>query len=317
MGARLDSALAVLNGTIGDYLERTDNGLATRMECVHRGRPVVITRDALARVHPEPTPRVVLLVHGLMCTEAVWRFRDPADGDHARDYGSLLAGDLGYTPFYLRYNSGRAIPDNGAALAGLLDALVDAAPVAMDELLLIGHSLGGLVMRSACEAARAGGHRWLSLLRRVIVIDTPHLGSPLERVGRLTTGLLRAVGDPSARLAAEIGDLRSDGIKDLGDADLRHEDRARRRSRPRPAGWRHPVPFPAGIAHCVVAGTASSRRPLARAMGELLVPLSSATAQYQREEPARVRIFAGIGHLELARHPEVYAQIRAWCEEPR
>lgn len=302
VGERVDAALAVLNGAIGDYLGRTGNGLATPMGFVHRGEPLVIEAGALVRAISDPSPRVVLLVHGLMCTEAVWRFRRVGGRGDARDYGTMLAADLGYTPFSLRYNSGLAIADNGAALAGLLEALVDAYPVAIDEILVIAHSLGGLVVRSACQQAPAGSCGWRGLLRRVIFIDTPHLGSPLERFGRAAAGLLRAVNGPFTRLAADVGDLRSDAIKDLGDADLL------------PEGRRPPLLPSDGIEHYIIAGAASSRRRLPAFVGDLLVPLASATA-YPVDSVSQVKVFPGVGHLELARDPEVYAQIRAWCED--
>lgn len=315
MGSRLETTLALLNGLVGDYLERAGNGLAMPMACVVDGRPLVLERRALVRAYPAATSRVVLLVHGLMCTETVWQFRPSDDGREARDYGSRLAADLGYTPLYLRYNSGLAIADNGAALADLLVSLGAAYPVPIAEILLIGHSLGGLVIRSACEQARTRSRRWLSQVKRTISIATPHEGSPFERVGRTTAGLLRAVRDPYSRLAADLGDLRSAAIKDLGDADLRHQDRRPHRVGRRPAGWRHPVPFAPGIAHFHVAGTASSRPSVAAAAGDFLVPVASATARGAAQPPDHTRVLPGIGHLQLARHPAVYAQIRAWCEE--
>ena len=77
-----------------------------------------------------------------MCTEDAWTFPDGSD------YGSLLARDLGYTPISLRYNTGRAIPDNGADLARLLGQLVAEYPVPIAEILPLGFSMGGQVIRS-------------------------------------------------------------------------------------------------------------------------------------------------------------------------
>ena len=266
MGTRVDRALAVLNGAIGDYLERSGNDLATPMCCVHRGKPLALTGDLLEETLSAPGRRVVLLVHGLMCTEAVWRFPQAGCGGEPRDYGSLLAADLGFTPFYLRYNTGLAVTDNGAALASLLEALVKAYPADIDEILVIAHSLGGLVVRSACWQAFERSCGWHDLLRRVILIDAPLLGSPLERIGRTAIGLLRAVDGPSTRLVADIGDLRSAAIKDLGDGDARTE-----KELCTPPDSREPELF-------VIAGSGASKRRLAAAFGELLVPLTSATA---------------------------------------
>src|ERR1019366_3410700 len=125
MGKKLEASLAVLNGAIGDYLVRTGNGLATAMGLVSRTgdpAPLTLERAALSRALPAASPRVALLVHGLMSTESIWTM---ADGT---DYGALLARDLGYTAVYLRYNSGLAIPDNGASLSRALDGFVAAYP---------------------------------------------------------------------------------------------------------------------------------------------------------------------------------------------
>jgi triacylglycerol lipase len=315
MGRKLESALGVLNGTVGDYLDRTGNGLATAMNLVADGAPLEVDRNALARTFPDATPRAVLLVHGSMCTERVWQPRRTAADGGTRDYGALLRRDLGYTPLYLRYNTGLAIPDNGAALAALLEELVDAFPLPLEELLLIGHSMGGLVMRSACLLASSRDQRWLRLVRRAIYIGTPHLGAPLERLGRVVARVLEAVPDPYTRLAAEVGNLRSDGIKDLGDADLRHEDRERRVARMAPRDRRHPVPLPPGIRHYLVAATLSESTVLASLVGDVLVPVPSATGPEPQVPPNRVEVLPGVGHFALARHPQVYARIRAWCGE--
>jgi triacylglycerol lipase len=160
--------------------------------------------------------------------------------------------------------------------------------------------MGGLVIRSAChiEEAKASRTQWLPLVRRVFYVATPHLGSPWERAGRTLTQWLHAVPDPHVRLVAEIGDLRSAGIKDLGDP-------------------KHPYPLLSGIRHHLVAGYVDAR--IAALFGDALVPLASGTngtcADARALPPEHVRILPGIAHMDLARSPEVYAHIRAWCAE--
>lgn len=317
MGRTTEFAIGILNGAVGDYLHRTRNGLATEMVCVADGQPEPLLRAALARRHPQPTSRIVVLVHGLMCTEDAWRFPDGGD------YGSLLARDLGYTPLTLRYNSGRAIPDNGAALAQLLERLVTEHPVPIKEILLIGFSMGGLVIRSACHSAASIGHAWLSRVARAIYIGTPHRGAPLERAARLATRLLSGVDDPYTQLAARLINLRSDGLQDLGDADLRHQDRSQRRASLTLRDPEHPVPLLPAIQHYLVAGTVADHPALAVLFGDAIVPVSSATngecidAHSIALPPSHVKIFPATGHMALARDPSVYEQIHAWCEEAR
>jgi hypothetical protein len=312
MGQKLDTTLALLNGLCGDYLSRTANGLATEMACYRGGRPLTLERDSLARAYPEASPRVAVLVHGVMCSETIWTL---ADGS---DYGSLLARDLGFTPLYLRYNSGRAIADSGADLSALLESLLAAYPVAIEEIIPIGYSMGGLVIRSACHAASVGGQRWLARVQRAIYVGTPHLGAPAERAGRLVAKVLTAIDDPYTRLIAQIGDLRSEGVKDLGHADLRHEDRALAPSLRDP---RHPVPLLPGIAHYLVAGSMAVDPRLALLFGDTVVPVASATYRVRGAEaeallPAeRVKVLPRISHLGLAHHPDVYTQLKRWCEE--
>lgn len=316
MHKKVEFALAVLNGLVGDYLARHGNGLATEMTCVHQGRPVPLNPAALAAAYPGARPQVVVLVHGLMCTEDVWTFES---GD---DYGRLLERDASVTPVYVRYNSGLSISENGAQLARRLEALTAAFPVPIEKLILLGYSMGGLVIRSACHAASIEQAAWLSRVERCIYVGTPHLGAPLERVGRGAVRLLGQIDDPYTRLVAEIANLRSEGLKDLGDARLV-------RPEPSPSGSdvclddpRHPVPLLANMGHYLIAGSMWLDPRLAVYFGDALVPLTSATngactdAASMALPPSHIRIVSGHGHTTLARSPEVYAHVREFCGAP-
>jgi triacylglycerol lipase len=315
---KLENALAVLNGLVGDHLARTDNGLVTPMAFMHDGRPIPMTRAALQAAYGTLSARAVILVHGLMNTETIWELPGGSD------YGRHLERDLGFTPFYLRYNSGLPIVDNGAAFARLLDALVKVYPVPIEEILLIGYSMGGLVVRSACHEAMGlpndAPSAFLPLVRRAIYVGTPHLGAPYERLGRVVSSVLHAINDPYTRLIGDIADLRSAGLQDLGDADLRHEDRERRSVGLRLSDWQHPVPLLPQVKHHLVAGSLSEIPWLRAFFGDAVVPVPSALAGGVAAAPGApngsfpVRVLAGLTHLDLAHHPEVYAQIRAWSE---
>lgn len=278
MSRSLEIAVAVLNGAIGDHLERRGNGLATEMAFVQQGRPVPVAALGLDE------RRVVLLIHGLMAEESAWLFPDGSD------YGQRLRADLGLAPLYLRYNSGLAIPDNGARLAALLQELDER--FALEELVLIGHSMGGLVLRSACHVASESRLGWLTKLRRDFFLGTPHLGAPLERVGRTITRVLHLVPDPITRLVAVVGDRRSSGVKDLGD----------------PA---HPVPLLPGIHHHLVAGTISDDPRIAALFGDLMVSVASATGM----EAQDCFIARGVSHNALAHSDLVYKKLLEWLRE--
>jgi pimeloyl-ACP methyl ester carboxylesterase len=311
MGKSMETTLAVLNGLVGNYLARTQNGLATQMSLYHREQPLACEREALRAAHPEARPRLVVLVHGLMTTEHIWHM---PNGD---DYGSLLEREAGWTSCYVRYNTGLAIADNGASFSSLLQALVHAYPVAIEELLLIGFSMGGLVIRSACHMAATESHAWLSHVRRILYVGTPHLGAPGERLGKLTSSVLASIPNAYTQLISEIANLRSDGIQDLAHASLRQEDRSIVRNPWDLRDARHPVPFLPNIEHHVIAGSLFVDPRLAFLFGDSVVPITSATYKGQALEilpPERVHILPGLSHIGLAHDPEVYQQIKVILE---
>ncbi len=276
-----DTGEAVLNAVFGDHLEQRGSELAIPMAFYAEGRPTTV---------PPAARRVAVLLHGMAYTEKSWAFSvdDALDMQESQDYGRLLEQARGFTPLYIRYNTGRPIQDNGRALSALLADAVTAAPI--EEIVLIGHSLGGLVVRSACYEGQ--GQRWLSLVRRAFYLGSPHAGSPWERLGRTTTRILKTVPDPVTRLVGDVVDIRSTAIKDLGDGRLT-EDGAK-------------IPLDPNIEHFFVAGALSSPR-LAGLIGDGLVPSASAIENALSED--HIGRFPGLNHMALARHPAVGAWI--------
>ncbi len=313
----LELAIGVLNGAIGDYLERTGNGLATPMLFAHDGRPLALTAEGLGAAHRSFGPRIVVFVHGLMSTESVWEL------DDGSTYGSRLAADLGVTSLFVRFNSGLHISENGEALDALLEALVVAAPSPMEELVLVGHSMGGLVIRSASHAGSLGARSWLALVKKAFYVGAPHLGAPLERFGNLLTWTLKKVGktvrEPITELIGDLIALRSSGVKDLRYGNLRREDWEGEDADALLQNRRHPVPLLPEIRHHLIAATLSADPRLAMLFGDALVPVPSATGRAEaiHRSPSfpreHVRIVEGMDHLRLAHDLVVYAQIRDWC----
>lgn len=307
---QLGRALSALNGLVGDRLSEARSPLALRMAFIDE--EVALPPGPVTL----PSRRVALFVHGLMDRENTWFFDDGG-------YGVWLQRDLQMAPLYLRYNSGRAIADNGLELANLLERALGPR-ASTTELTLIGHSMGGLVLRSACHHASLLDHAWLRTVRRSIYLGTPHHGAPLERAGRTLTALLdlahEVVGDPVTRLIADLGNLRSAGIQDLGDADLRHEDRQRRQRTYALRDRDHPVPLLPEFDHYLIAATLTDEPWLRDLFGDAIVPLHSATAK-QLEAPSlpasHITILRGMTHTALSHDRRVYAQLHAICSPER
>jgi PGAP1-like protein len=317
-------ALAVLNGAHGDLVAREAPALASAMTVRVDGRAVPIERAALAAAYPGAGGRIVVFLHGLTETEDSWGYgAERHHGDRTVTYGSQLRRDLGLTPVYLRYNTGLHISENGRSLDALLGALVEAWPVPVQDLVLIGHSMGGLVARSALHQAGGGSaaaHGWTRLVRDTVTLGSPHLGAPLERgVHRLTAQLARL---PETRPLARLLTLRSVGIKDLRRGTLVEADWTGRDLDALTPGEHTHVPLHDGARHFVVLVTLS-RNPEGRTadlLGDLLVPPRSASGDTGDDDrlafpPDHVHRIGGMHHFDLLNHPLIYARIRTWLEE--
>jgi len=309
---RRDLAVAALNGAIGDRL--VESALGVRMEFRHRGRRLSLDPASLARAFPERTPKLAVFVHGLMANEHVWRFYSRAHyGNPHTTYGSRLHADLGHAPLYLRYNSGLHVSENGRRLATLLEQLVAAWPAEAAEIVLVGHSMGGLVARSACHYAEQQGLGWVRAVRHVVCLGTPHLGVPLEKLAHLTGALLGVFAVP--RPFGEVVNGRSAGIKDLRFGYLLDEEwRGRDPDALLDDGRRHVSPL-ACARHYVVAATVTRdpSHPLARILGDTLVRVPSASGGTRMPVPTGHGTHLGARtHLGLVNDPEVYEQLRRW-----
>lgn len=293
-----------VNGLLGDRMAAAGNDLAVEMRLFtaslshgHGELPL----DAIAEAvddHPDrDLGHVVLFVHGLGETEHAWRLADQQSAGEG--YAERIASTVGAVPLLLRYNSGLPLAANGAALSALLTATAARWPVPIRRLDLVGHSMGGLVLRHACHAAVGDGAAWVRSVRRMVYLGSPHQGAPLAHgVDRLATRLAGSAGDRARRSSslgrpwAEFLDRRSAGIRDLvaGVSDAE-------------------VPLLAGASHHAVAAclTASEHHPLATVLGDLLVPVDSA-----RGAVADVETLPSSHHFHLLNDPAVHDHLLRW-----
>jgi pimeloyl-ACP methyl ester carboxylesterase len=305
------TVLGVLGGLIGDELERQASPLQQPMAVRAAGRVVPPERDALAAALPAASGRLVVLLHGVMETEHAWELGAHREGG---TYGSRLAADLGLTPVYVRYNSGRHISENGRSLAELLEALTGAWPVEVEEIALIGHSMGGLVARSAGHQAAEEGMAWVRQVRWIVSLGTPHMGAPLAQAVHYAGAALSAL--PETRPFGAFLCRLSGGIRDLRQGSLVDEDWRDRDPHALKAVACREVPLLNGVTHCFISATItrSERHPVGRLLGDALVltPSASGRSSSRRIAFQEGRHVGQAHHLALLNHPAVYEQLHEW-----
>lgn len=311
---RGSTLLGILNGLSGDELEREASDLQEPMAARVNHRAVACQPEALRAAFPTIRPRIAVFLHGLMETEGSWELGG------GPTYGDRLQDDLDLTAVQVRFNSGRHISDNGRSLAELLEGLVDAWPVEVEEIALVGHSMGGLVVRSACFSGVDAGHRWPRHVRHVVHLGTPHMGAPLEQAVHYASAGLHAL--PETRPFANFLRRRSAGIRDLRQGSLVDEDWRDRDPNVLRAEAVREVPLHEGATHCFVSATVtrSPGHPLGRLIGDWLVlqPSASGRSRTRRiafEEEHGMHL-GGATHFALLNHSEVYERLRGWLATP-
>jgi pimeloyl-ACP methyl ester carboxylesterase len=307
---RGSAVIAAVTGLRGDALEAEGSPLSHPMAVRVDGEPVALDPDSLREAFPDAGQRLVVFVHGLMTTEFSWSLggREP--------YGARLARELDCTPVYVRYNTGRHISENGSSLSELLEELVSAWPNDAEQIALVGHSMGGLVARSACCHAAEEGADWAGLVTHSVSLGSPHMGAPLEQAVHVLSACLAAL--PETRPFANFLRRRSGGIRDLRQGSLVDEDW--RDSDPdalRGAACAE-IPLLEGATHCFVSAaiTPSEGHPLGRLLGDTLVLVPSASGRSRtRRIPFEDEYGMHLGaatHFTLLNHPAVYERLRDW-----
>jgi pimeloyl-ACP methyl ester carboxylesterase len=282
-GPRLaPSVQSAITGVIGDRLRDEAHAMHFEMAVRVRGENVPLDHVHLAATYPTATPDLVVFVHGLCESETFWnRAESP-------NYGQTLAMQ-GWTPVFLRFNTGLSIRENGAALASLMQSLTDAWPVGVRRIALVGHSMGGLVVRAAC--AIDADHDWTDRVTDVVTLGTPHLGAPLARQAKIGGALLKVL--PESAAFGRIIDRRSIGIIDLeAPLDLTNLEHARYR-----------------LVSAQMGGVAGFL------LGDLLVRKDGAYGRSRWSElfpGAETMHLANTHHFGLLNHPDVHLKLKEW-----
>jgi pimeloyl-ACP methyl ester carboxylesterase len=307
-----EAVLAALNGVMGDRLLASQNPLATPMTLRYQRQALEIGKPLTL---PQVTGKVLLLIHGLCMNDLQWQ---TGPQEQIVDHGAALATQTGYTPVYLRYNTGLHVSINARELSRQLEQLVERWPGAVQELTVLAHSMGGLLIRGACQCAKEEDLRWPDRLKNIVFLGTPHHGAPLERAGNWVDVLLGST--PYSRPFARLAQLRSAGITDLRYGHLLDADWQGRERFQRQPDRRLPLSLPEGVNCYAIAATLAAKRSLLadRLTGDGLVPLRSALGQH--DDPSRSLAFAAdrqsilyrTNHMDLLSREAVTRQLLHW-----
>ncbi|MCB0416908.1 MAG: alpha/beta fold hydrolase [Bdellovibrionaceae bacterium] len=291
MATPLPSRLnAVLNGLVGDKLESQNNRLAIKMAFRENGKDVAV-QDLDLREHDW-----VIYVHGLMADEAIWNGFAPKLGKR-------------YSILHLRYNTGRHISENGKSLSELMEELVRRR--SPRKIILIGHSMGGLVIRSACHYGKLARCAWVGKVKTIFLIAVPNYGAALEQIGHISTIALKAIAGFYVGHIGALIEQRSNGIKDLRHGAMVDED------------WKYgepaifsydkhtPVPPLPGVHYHILVGNLSKEEDslMAKYFGDGLVTPASAIAETLLRV-STVKIFPQTGHNSILRSRKVHNYVQ-------
>ncbi len=302
--AGLKKLVNVFNGVMGDHLVNHSNPLAIPM--------VLYDKEGSLR-HRNLSGRIIILCHGLCLSYLSWH---PEEEDSLGDAISRSQPDA--TVLYLDYNTGRRISRSGRKFSKLLQSLVDNNPD-ISQIDIVGHSMGGLVARSALYYAKQDRLDWVKRVGNLITLGSPHHGALLERIGFMVQDIISKV--PFASSLAQLGDMRSAGIIDLRHGSIRDADwQALEGRNVLPQDFRHPTRLPSGIKTYFVASALIETHyesKVTNLLGDSLVSVASALGEDDGEHNLFVpeghkAVFYGVNHMGLMHSRRVREQVVAW-----
>ncbi|MGP5645975.1 alpha/beta fold hydrolase [Psychrobacter celer] len=300
----LKKLVNVLNGVMGDHLVNHKNALAIPMQLYDgNGDTQLATLSG----------RVVILCHGLCMSHLSWQ---SAAGNHLGE--AIARSQPEATVLYLDYNTGRRISRSGRKLCQLLQDLIEQHPN-ISQIDLVGHSMGGLVARSALFYGEQDHLAWVKRAGNLITLGSPHHGAVLERIGHHVQDIIAKL--PFAGSLAKLGEMRSAGIIDLRHGSIRDADwRALEGRSVLPQDFRHPARLPSGIKTYFVASALVETHydsKMTHLLGDGLVSVASALGEDDAEHALFVpdghkALFYGVSHMNLIHSRRVREQVVAW-----
>ena len=308
---RRENRQSFLNGVIGDYLEENNNPLKITMQFRYQGSSIFINKENLAKKYPVIKSKVLLMIHGLCLNDSHWNINE-------HNHGEKLAKELGFTPIYLYYNSGRHISTNGQNLNELLEELVLGWSIPVEELIILTHSMGGLISRSAIYYGEKQQKTWIKYLKKIFFLGTPHHGAPMEVIGNYFETTLKII--PYTRPFARLGRIRSAGVTDLRFGNLLDDDWENRNRFKLEGDKRCSVPLPEKIECYSIAATVSKETKVKnpKLKGDGLVEVASALGIHKNKnknlnfKKNNTWIAYENKHIDLLSSLDVYSKIKDW-----
>jgi len=302
-----EAAKSVLNGILGDFLEKKDNPLKINMQFRYQSKPIKLNSESLSKTYPTVNGKVLLMVHGSCMNDIQWTRKD-------HNHGTLLAKELDKTPVYLHYNSGLHISSNGKKLNNLLEALVQNWPVPIEDITIISHSMGGLIVRSAIHYGE--NKTWTTHLKKIVFLGTPHHGSPLERIGNYFNFIIESI--PYAKPFAQLGKVRSAEVTDLRYGNIVDEDWLGKDRFAIKGDQRQHIALPEFTDCYSIAAVIKNEKdtPYSQMSGDRLVDIKSALGEHKN--PSKNILFNDTyvayenNHLDLLNDIKIYAKLKEW-----
>ncbi|MFT6698928.1 MAG: pimeloyl-ACP methyl ester carboxylesterase [Porticoccaceae bacterium] len=303
--------LSVLNGVIGDYLEEKENPLKITMQFRYQSKTLAIDPKSIKAAYPKVNGKILLMIHGSCMNDLQWTRKD-------HNHGKIIATELNKTPIYLKYNSGLHISSNGKNLNNLLEELVKNWPVPIEELVIIAHSMGGLVSRSALYYGEKNQKKWTKHVKKIVFLGTPHHGSYVERTGNYLDLILESIH--YAKPFARLGKIRSAGVTDLRYGNLIDEDWKDDNRFEIKNDKRRNIQLSKQIEFYTIAAVIGNETTSlsTQILGDTLVDVKSALGQHKNPDKnlnfkkENIWISYDSNHLDLISNPKILNKIKVW-----
>ena len=306
-----ETIVAILNGVVGDYLQENKNPLAIPMALRQDGEAIDFDKSKDSEKDKKRSGKILLMIHGLCMNDIQWTWK-------GHNHGEILAEAFDFTPLYLHYNTGLHISENGQKMNLVLEELINNWSVPVEEIVILVHSMGGLLTRSALHYEMEKGQSWSKYLTKIVFLGTPHHGSPLERIGNYVDRLLEAI--PYVKPFARLGKMRSAGITDLRFGNLVDEDWQGRDRFEKQTDKRKILPLPKTVECYTIAATIGKMGDnlKEKTVGDGLVQLNSALGKHKDEakdlgfKSENSMVLYEANHMDLLNDERVLAQVKRW-----